>query len=191
MKRTIGLWMVCLGVLAIAVLAMGFSQLVRLGAEPGEAQSYMIRDLEQYFSQKLGPPIKIKAQLLRSAPTKTFTSFPKYFAWLKIYRENKLLSEGAVSFSDLSDPSLSQDVPSISIQQYLDIRTIKLTPKLVALEFPKPLCNRIFSLAGSSITVDSVYPSVEEFREYFRKKDLEKMKEWQQKLKESRQKQKN
>jgi len=185
MKGTIRLWMVCLG-----ALAMGLSKPATFSAEAGELQSFMIRDLENYFSRKLGPPIKIKAQLLRSGPTKTFTSFPKYYAWLKIYRSDKLVTEGAVSFSDLSDPSTSRDVPSISVLQYLDVRTIKLNPKLVALEFPKPLCNRIFSLAGSSINVDSVYPSVDEFREYFRKKDLEKMKEWQQKLKESRQKSK-
>jgi hypothetical protein len=67
---------------------------------PDQTQFSVIltRDLNSYFSQKLGSQADVKYQLLRDQPTQSGVAFPKFYAWVTValLPSERKIEEGAV-----------------------------------------------------------------------------------------------
>jgi hypothetical protein len=99
--------------------------------------SILNRDLEKYFSTIYGQ-ITVKWEFLREGPTQAGVSYPKYYLWTKINKEEKLISEGAVRVEAI-------EKTRFKITDYIDISEINNKSKDIYTVFPRPVCERIKS----------------------------------------------
>src|SRR6266571_4747904 len=102
---------------------------------------FLIRDLESYFAVSLGKPVRVDYELLRDAPTQSGVSYPKYYAWVKIFDGNKLISEGAVRVAAI-------ERVRFEVTNYLSKDDIRRDTQAVVKVFPKVLSDSIRSRAG-------------------------------------------
>ncbi len=64
--------------------------------EPRDFKRFLIRDLESYSQAQLHMPVTGEYSLLRDGLTQAGIAYPDYYAWVRIYQENKLVAQGAV-----------------------------------------------------------------------------------------------
>jgi hypothetical protein len=67
----------------------------------------LTRDLNSYFSQKLGSQADVKYQLLRNQPTQSGVGFPNFYAWVTIASlpTERKIEEGAVRLAAVDKAS--------------------------------------------------------------------------------------
>jgi hypothetical protein len=60
---------------------------------------FLRRDLAKYFREKTGRQLEVEYELLRDKPfqagKKYFSAYPKFYLWIKLYENNKLVNKGA------------------------------------------------------------------------------------------------
>ena len=94
------------------------------------------RDLTAYFVSKRGKDIEVECEFLREGPTQTGISFPKYYLWVKIMKENKLIEQGAVRVAVVEKQSfdvtdyLSESVLKKDIESANDIFPSEVIEKI-------------------------------------------------------------
>ncbi len=106
---------------------------------PDSAQfnSLLKRDLQKYFYPEYGE-ITVKWDFLRNGPTQTGVSYPKYYLWVKISKEEELVSEGAVRIAAI-------EKTSFDVTNYIEIGEIRNKSKDIYTIFPKAVCEKIES----------------------------------------------
>ena len=57
---------------------------------------FMKRDLTEYFKEAKKQSVVIEYELLRKGATQSGTAFPKFYAWVIVRADGKLIEEGAV-----------------------------------------------------------------------------------------------
>lgn len=61
--------------------------------------AFLRRDLSKYFKEKTGKQLGVDYELLREKPfqagKKYPTAYPKFYLWIKLYENNKLVNKGA------------------------------------------------------------------------------------------------
>jgi hypothetical protein len=101
------------------------------------------RDLVALFSTEKKRPVKVTFELLRKEPTQSGVSFPKYYAWVKINDQGKLIDEGAVRVAAI-------ERTRFEITDFISKESIKKDPDQVDRVFPALLCPAIKAKAAQT-----------------------------------------
>ncbi|MCF2520882.1 hypothetical protein [Dyadobacter sp. CY351] len=104
---------------------------------PDEVQfdSLLKRDLEKYFSTK-SKQVVVKWELLGEGPTQSGVAYPKYYLWTKIYKDGKLLKEGAVRVAAI-------EKTKFDITDFVSIKEINNHQQDIYTIFPGAVCKKI------------------------------------------------
>ncbi|MGH9552918.1 MAG: hypothetical protein ACRD3W_26295 [Terriglobales bacterium] len=102
------------------------------------------RDLAEYFGQTQGKPVQVQYELLRKVATQSGVSYPKYYAWVRVYDKDKLLSEGAVRLAAI-------DKTHFDVTDYFSSEGIAKDPDMIKRVFPALLCPEILRRAGVKV----------------------------------------
>lgn len=105
-------------------------------------RAFLERDLIAYFRNSGSlSATSVEYRLLRDGPTQTGISYPKYYAWVKVFTGPKILQEGAARLAAV-------DRTHFEITHFLSKQEIKANPGQVRDIFPAPLVTNVLSLAG-------------------------------------------
>jgi hypothetical protein len=104
-------------------------------------QAYLARDLKSYFGDELKMPVTVSYELLRNAPTQSGLSYPKYYAWVRVFEKGQCVEEGAVRLAAIEQ----QRFEVTNFMRSDEIVDHSETLKTV---FPALLCEKILSLAN-------------------------------------------
>ncbi|MBI2811848.1 MAG: hypothetical protein HYX67_13610 [Candidatus Melainabacteria bacterium] len=104
----------------------------------------LVRDLQKYFSGLLEHRVHVKYELFRDTPTQSGIAFPKYYAWVKIYRNGeKLIEQGDVRIA-------AENKTDFEITDFWNIKKIHDDEKYLEHTFPKDLCPLILEKAKTT-----------------------------------------
>lgn len=95
------------------------------------------QNLEEYFSS-LYEHVTIKWEFLREGATQSGVANPKYYLWVYINKDNKLVDEGAVRVA-------ASNKKSFDILEYATINQIENKSIDIYTIFPKAVCIKIES----------------------------------------------
>ncbi len=105
---------------------------------------FLVRDLQKYFSSLLKTKVLVEYELLRDGPTQSGVSFPKYYAWVKIYGKGaKLIEQGAVRVA-------AEDKTEFGVTDFWNVNKIRDDEKNLPLTFPKNLCALVSAKASGA-----------------------------------------
>lgn len=104
---------------------------------------FLSRDLLAFFRAGQMPSAdSIQIKLLRSSPTQSGVSFPKFYAWVKVLSGSKVLQEGAVRVAAVNRTHFE-------VTRFLSIAQLKANPNEVGSVFPSALVPVILEKAGA------------------------------------------
>ena len=105
--------------------------------------SILNRDFVQYFQPSFkNDTLSISHQLLRTAPTQSGISYPKYYLWVKVKSDSgAILQEGAARVAAI-------DQVRFEVTDFLSIKEIQASPEKLNSIFPELLIPNIKGLAG-------------------------------------------
>ena len=104
----------------------------------------MKRDLLAFFrNQGFDAANSITYKLLRDAPTQSGVAYPKYYAWVQVFGDDKILMEGAVRLAAI-------DRTHFEVTNFLSRAKLKVDPGLARTVFPAALINDVISMAGAN-----------------------------------------
>jgi hypothetical protein len=100
--------------------------------------SFMKRDLQAYFAQRLGRTVDVQYSLLRLGPTQTGVSYPKYYVWAIVESDGggPTLLEGAARVAAV-------DQVKFDVTDFVPKAEIILHPETIQSIFPVPVCDEI------------------------------------------------
>ena len=100
------------------------------------------RDLILYFKSAGTPGVTaVEYKLLREAPTQSGVALPKFYAWVMVFEEGRLATEGAVRLAAVNRSGF--DVTS-----FLTAVQINASPNEVPKVFPRALVPLVLERAG-------------------------------------------
>jgi len=102
--------------------------------------AFLIRYLTSYFEPIHGKGLKIEYELLRALPTQSGVSYPKFYAWVTINRDGKVLDQGAVRLAAIRKERFE-------ITHWLSKADIQHNPDSIKTIFPAALFPAIRSKA--------------------------------------------
>ena len=95
------------------------------------------RDLEHYFSGIYGHTV-LSTEFLRIGPTQNGVAYPKYYLWVKIYKANKLVNQGAARIEAI-------EKKRFEVTDFVSITEIRNNSKDIYSIFPFLVCEKIKS----------------------------------------------
>lgn len=106
---------------------------------PDQSQfdSLLKRDLEKYFSATFGK-VEVKWEFLREGATQGGVAYPKYYIWTKIYKDDKLISEGAARVAAI-------ERTNFDVRNFVSMNEIKNSTIDIYTIFPSLVCEKIKS----------------------------------------------
>jgi hypothetical protein len=104
-------------------------------------RNFLIRDLQSYFKVMLKKTVRAEYELLRDAPTQSGVAYPKFYAWVKIFEDSRLIDEGAVRLAAI-------EKKHFEVTDYLSKRDIEEKPAVLERIFPRALVESIKKRAG-------------------------------------------
>lgn len=102
--------------------------------------SVLKRDLAKYFADLVKKKVEVSYELLRKQPTQSGIAYPKFYLWVKVSSDGKLIEEGAVRVAAI-------EKKEFQITDYLSKQQIKKKPAAVSGTFPQALCEKIIEQA--------------------------------------------
>ncbi|MBO0722432.1 MAG: hypothetical protein J2P41_16520, partial [Blastocatellia bacterium] len=93
---------------------------------------FLIRDLQAYFRDTLKKTVRAEYELLREAPTQSGVAYPKFYAWVRVFIDDRLFEEGAVRVAAV-------EKTHFEITDYLSKHDIQEKPAAVETIFPQAL----------------------------------------------------
>ncbi len=103
-------------------------------------ENYLKRDLNNYFKLKNNKEIEVTYDFLRKGPTQSGVSYPKYYLWVFVRNNNKIIEEGAVRIAAI-------EKIKFEITNYLSKEDIIKNEATVASIFPRLLIEDIIKRA--------------------------------------------
>lgn len=101
---------------------------------------FLNRDLRLYF-QKAHPDLtEVRFELLRRVATQSGVAYPKFYAWVKVYKGKQVIDEGAIRIAAI-------EKTSFQVTHYLSKEEIKKDPGAIDSVFPALLCPGIIERA--------------------------------------------
>ncbi len=104
-------------------------------------EKYLKRDIAAYFKDLRHQDVIVTYVPLRDGPTQSGVAYPKYYLWVKILAEGKLVDEGAVRVAAV-------DRVRFEVTDYAPKSDIVADPTAIESVFPAPLIGKIRLLAG-------------------------------------------
>ena len=105
-------------------------------------ESYLNRDLKQYFSSSFGNEVSVNYELLRKNATQSGAAYPKFYLWVKIIRNNKILDQGAIRIQAVNKTHFE-------VTDFLTRSEIQREPESLTSVFPALLCPAILDKVKS------------------------------------------
>ncbi len=102
---------------------------------------YLKRDLTAYFCEG-SENCSVAYELLRDAPTQSGIAYPKYYAWIKVTRGQKVESEGPVRVAAV-------DQKQFDVREFVTREEIIRNPSVLADIFPAAIIDKIKKKAGA------------------------------------------
>jgi len=100
-------------------------------------ESFATRDLEKYFYGTYGL-VTVKWEFLRETATQSGAAYPKFYLWTKIYKDSKLINEGATRLAAI-------EKIRFEITDFVSIAEIKNNTVDIYSIFPSLVCEKIKS----------------------------------------------
>lgn len=98
--------------------------------------NFLKRDLTSYFKDLRKKDVAVEYELLRDGPTQSGTAFPKFYAWVQVKENGRLIEEGAVRVAAV-------EKKGFGVYNYLPRADIESDMEQVYKVFPKPVGDRI------------------------------------------------
>ena len=109
---------------------------------PEEFERLLYRDLLAFFKQSVGASVtSIEVQPLRSGPTQSGVSYPKFYLWVKVMAGSSVQQAGAVRVAAVRRMRFE-------ITDFMTAASIKANPSEVGSVFPAALVPSIQERAG-------------------------------------------
>lgn len=111
------------------------------GNVPDEAEFDQIlrQALIEFFSEAEKMPVNVEYELLRKVPTQTGVATPKFYLWVKIMAQDKIIRQGAVR-------AAAVEKKEFDILQFVDVAQIKADPDIIRSIFPAPVAEKILAI---------------------------------------------
>ena len=108
------------------------------GNVPSQADfdRFLQRDLTAYFRKAAGKPVTVRYELLRDGPTQTGVAYPKYYLWVKVFRDGKQSDEGAVRVAAIAKREFG-------VAEYLPKAEMQKQPEQIYSVFPATVGDKI------------------------------------------------
>ncbi len=102
--------------------------------------TYLQRDLDLYFAANAEQGVTVEYELLRKTATQVGVAYPKFYAWVKVFKKKVLEQQGAVRIAAIEQEGFQ-------ITDYVPAEKIRSEPKSIETVFPAALCPKILELA--------------------------------------------
>ena len=99
-------------------------------------EKFLARDLTAYFTNKTGKKVTVKYDFLRNGPTQSGVSFPKYYLWVRVFQNRKMLEAGAIRIAAV-------DRTQFDVTTYLTKAIMERSPEQIYQAFPRPVGDKI------------------------------------------------
>lgn len=99
------------------------------------------RDLDKYFKAKRTRPFKLAYEFLRKGPTQSGVAYPKFYLWIQISEEAKVVEQGAVRVAAI-------DKKEFQITDFSSEAAIRADPTALQKVFPALVCDTIKQRLG-------------------------------------------
>lgn len=142
MRRCINLVVAMVGIL-LSVELSGCGHIDANVPEQNNFRSFLIRDLNSYFTSASKKPVSVEYDLLRDFPTQTGIAYPKYYAWVRISDGTSVIEQGAVRLA-------ACDKTTFQVTDFVSKARIQQDPEMIRSIFPAQLCPAIVSRANST-----------------------------------------
>ncbi len=103
--------------------------------------AFLVRDLRAYLQPQLGRNITVNYELLRKIPTQAGVADPKFYIWVTVFKQNKLIREGAVRVAAI-------DRTGFEVTHFVNRQQIVTKPDILSNIFPALLIPKILTKAG-------------------------------------------
>lgn len=103
--------------------------------------TYLKRDLNTYFAANADNQITVEYELLRKPPTQVGVAYPKFYAWVRVFKKSVLQQQGAVRIAAIEQEEFQ-------ITDFVSAEKIRREPEILESTFPAALCPKIVELAG-------------------------------------------
>ncbi len=101
------------------------------------------RDLRAFFNQSAGSPVtSIEVQPLRTGPTQSGVSYPKFYLWVRVVAGSSVQQEGAVRVAAIQRARFE-------VTDFLSVASIRAKPNEVGAVFPAALVPAIQERAAA------------------------------------------
>jgi hypothetical protein len=109
---------------------------------PEEFERLLQRDLLAFFKQSLGASVtSVEVQPLRSGPTQSGVSYPKFYLWVKVMAGSSVQQAGAVRVAAVQRTRFE-------VTDFMAAASIKAKPSEVGAVFPAALVSAIQARAA-------------------------------------------
>lgn len=105
-----------------------------------EVEDIINSALNKHFEDIWKRKVAIKSLFLRKGKTVSGTSFPKFYVWVEIYENNRILEDGAARIG-------ITDEQEVYITDYLNRAEIKNTPQQIFEIFPRDVANKVITIS--------------------------------------------
>jgi len=97
--------------------------------------TFLKRDLDAYFAQKLKANATVEYEFLRNGPTQIGIAYPKYYMWLSV-RTSAVELQGAARIS-------AMDKKTFLVTDFISIDDMKASPGILEQIFPVAVVDKI------------------------------------------------
>ncbi|MBT9586710.1 hypothetical protein IV102_25430 [bacterium] len=105
---------------------------------PNRFEAYLTRDLQKYFQERTGHPVRVTHIYLRNGPTQSGVAYPKFYLWVTVAVANKRLEEGAARIAAI-------DQKYFEVTHFVGLQQIKANPNALYDTFPASVAQKILS----------------------------------------------
>lgn len=109
----------------------------------GSFTQFLQRDLLAFFRAGNAPSAtSVEYSLLRDSATQSGVSFPKFYAWVKVFAGSTVIQEGAVRLAAVNRTHFE-------VTNFLSAQHVIARPSDVSSIFPSPLVSIVLKRAGA------------------------------------------
>src|SRR6266853_214225 len=98
-------------------------------------------DLDRYFKAKRPKPFKLTYEFLRRGPTQSGVSYPKFYLWVQVSEEGRVVEQGAVRIAAV-------EKKEFQITDFIGEPAIRSDPAGINRVFPALVCDTIKQRLG-------------------------------------------
>ncbi|WP_162615626.1 hypothetical protein [Pseudanabaena sp. ABRG5-3] len=110
---------------------------------PEQFDKLLKRDLTSYLQDIYKEVVTVEYELLRAKPTQVGVALPKYYIWVKIYRQNRQISGQKVLIDEGAVKVAAVERTHFTVLNYLVIADLKKSPERINQVFPLPVGDKI------------------------------------------------